>query len=474
MPCLKIFLNYIGFVALLIFSGCANIVPPTGGPRDKEAPKLINKSSVDSVLNFAGGNIVIDFDEYIKLDNIQKNFSISPLTKQNPKIKVKKKSLIIELPDSLLESNTTYTLDFGNAVRDLRENNEYKNLRLTLSTGTYFDSLFFGGKIYDAETGLGDSSVVMLYPSDIPDSMVLKQRPLYISKASNGNFTFRGLPNKKFKIAALADKNANYTYDALGEKIAFTDKIIDVSVGDSNLVLYAFVEEKMKDTMAKKTLRKKSNPSKGPFSYSFEPDIRRDNKIDFQDSLKIVLGDNPGMINTDKIRFYTNEVLDLSMTTTFNDSTGEISLLPDWEMGADYMLVLQKAFIMDSTNNGSKDDTLKFRTMAREDYGSIIVEVDSALQKQNAIVLIYSKNIEVGRSTKIDKPILFDLLKPESYRLRMLYDENGNGKWDAGSLSEQKQPEITLELPQSIRLKPNWGNKVEWKKNAKKRRMGAK
>ena len=451
-------------------SSCANIVPPSGGPKDQQAPKLMNKSKVDSVLNFKGGNIVIDFDEYIKLDNIQKNFSISPLTKQNPRIKVKKKSLIIELPDSLLEDNTTYSLDFGNAVRDLRENNQFKNLKLTLSTGAYFDSLFFNGNIYDAQSGKGDSALIMLYPAGMHDSMVLKQRPLYTAKASNGNFSFRGLPNKKFKIAAIADKNANYIYDARGEKIAFLDKLIDASNPDSNLILYSFIEERMKDTSAKKSLIKRNKP-KGDFAYSFKPDIKRIKKIDYQDSLKIILGDNPGRINTDKIRFYENEVLDLSMTTTYDDSNGIVTLFPHWEMGSNYMIVLKKAFIKDSTDKGSKADTLKFRTMAKEDYGSIIVIIDSALQKKNAVLMVYSKNVEIGRTTTIAKPVLFDLLKPASYKLRLFYDENENGIWDAGNLADRKQPEITLELPKTVRLKPNWENKVEWNKKSKKKKM---
>ncbi len=473
MPRLKNLLNYIIILALLTVSSCANIGQPTGGPKDTEAPKLINKAQVDSLLNFKGGNLVIEFDEYIKLDNVQKNFRISPLTKQQPKIRVKKKSVIIELTDSLLEDNTTYTLDFGGAVRDRRENNQFKDLKLTLSTGDYFDSLSFRGKIYDAQSGKGDSSLVMLYPAATPDSMILKQKPLYITKGSNGNFEFKGLPNKQFKIAALADKNANYTYDALGEKIAFMDKVIDAAKPDSGLVLYSFVEEKMIDTTGKKPVKKRFTP-KGALSYSFIPDIKRIDKMDYQDSLKIILGDQPGVINTDKIRFYENEVLDLSLSTIYDDSNGVVTLLPHWEMGSDYKLILQRAFIRDSSDKGSKADTLRFRTMAKEDYSSIIVLIDSMLLKKHAILLVYSKNEEIRRSTDLYKPVLFDLLKPTSYKLRLLYDENGNGKWDAGNLAEQQQPEITLELPKTIRLKPNWENKVEWNLFSKKKKFGAK
>jgi len=459
-------------IVVLFASSCANISAPQGGPRDTEAPKLLNKSSVDSLLNFKGGKLIVEFDEYIKLDNLQKNFSISPLTKQTPKISTKKKTVIINLPDSLLQPNTTYNLDFGSAVQDVRERNKLKDLRITFSTGAYFDSLFLAGKIMDAKTGQRDSMTVMLYPKNTADSMILKERPLYVTKATGGGFSFRGLPNAEFKIAALNDKNSNYTYDALGEKIAFTDKVISTENPDSALVLYSFVEERMIDTTQKKRLKRKGNAIKKSGAYSFEPDIKRIAKLDYQDSLKIVLGDQAGRVNTDKIRFYENDVLDLSMTTDYDDSLGIVTLFPHWEMGSTYKLILQTGFWVDSLGEGVKADTLAFKTMSKEDYAKIVVTVDTALQKDNAILLLYNEEREIARSTNISKSNTFDLLKPESYTLRILYDENQNGQWDSGSLEERKQAEITIELPKKIRLKPNWENKIEWQKESKKRKLG--
>jgi len=456
--------------ALLLFSACANIAAPQGGPKDKEPPKLLNKSSVDSLLNFKGGQLVIEFDEYIKLDNAQKNFQISPLTKQNPKIKVKKKNLIVELPDSLLEKNTTYNLDFGNAIRDIRESNQYKDLKITFSTGSYFDSLALRGRLFDAQTGQHDSGLVLLFPANIEDSMLLKQRPLYVTRARNGNFEFKGLPNNDFKIAALVDKNSNYTYDALGEKIAFKEDLISTGNPDSALTLYSFIEEKMIDTSSKQS-KKSFGKAVGNAAYSFEPNIKSGIKMDMQDTLKIIMGNNPGNINTNKIRFYENEVLDLSMTTAYDDSLGIITLFPHWEFGSTYKLILQKAFIKDTTGIASKADTLSFSTMTKEDYGSIVVALDKALNKEGAILLLYEKNREVERATNLTKNVKFDLLQPTSYKLRLLYDENENGKWDSGDLNLRKQPEITLELSQTIRLKPNWENKIEWDLNNKKKKL---
>ncbi len=469
---LKKLLFFGTFIAVLLFAACANIGTPQGGPKDTQAPKMLNQSAVDSLLNFKGGKLVVEFDEYIKLDNLQKNFQISPLTQQRPRIKVKKKNLIVELPDSLLEKNTTYHLNFGGSVRDIRESNQYKDLKITFSTGSYFDSLNLQGNLLDAQTGQRDSGLVLLFPADIEDSMVLKQRPLYVTKASRGGFMFEGLPNASFKIAFLQDKNSNYIYDAIGEKIAFREKVVDITKPDSVLTLYSFIEDKMIDTSSKQSKKRRTSAaSSGTTSYSFEPNIRSKEKMDIKDTLRIKLGDEPGRINTDKIRFYENDILDLSMTSRYDDSLGIIELYPHWEYGSEYKLVLQKAFRKDTIGGGSKADTISFSSMAKEDYGTIVISLDSALYKENAVLMLFSKNVEVGRSTNLSKDITFDLLKPTSYKLRLLYDENKNGKWDSGNLKLRQQPEITLELAKTIRLKPNWENKIEWSKNSKKKRM---
>lgn len=446
---------------------------PTGGPRDKKAPVLLNKGDVDSMLNFAGGKIVIEFDEYIKLDNIQKNFQISPLTKQTPKIKVKKKSLIIELPDSLLEKNTTYNLSFGNAVRDIRESNTYKNLDLTLSTGAYFDSLYLNGKILDAETGKRDSIMIMLYPESMHDSFLLKQKPLYVTKARGGGFSFKGLPNKRFKIAALMDKNANYVYDAIGEKIAFQDKIIDPKKPDSALVLYSFLEDKMKDTSKAGNAASKRMMPKGQFAYAFKPDIKNNKKFDTQDTLRMIIADTNAKLNIEKIRVYEDDVWDFDMLSDYVDSTHTLSLFPHWTKGMSYKVIVQKAFMKDTSGKGSVADTIEFKSMSQAEYASMVVKVDSSLYDENSILYLFARKVKVRSANNLHKAIRFDNLKPQGYKLRILYDENQNGKWDSGSLDDRRQPERNIELPELINLKPNWEKKVDWiekKKGFKKKK----
>ena len=109
-------------------SGCANIIPPAGGPRDSVAPLLVKATPLDSTLNFQGTRITFTFDEYIDLENVQQELLISPTPRENPIVDFKLNTLTVRIKDSI-EANTTYTYDFGNAIKDINEGNVLKNFK---------------------------------------------------------------------------------------------------------------------------------------------------------------------------------------------------------------------------------------------------------------------------------------------------------------------------------------------------------
>ena len=119
--------------------GCANIIPPQGGPRDSIPPVLLKASPVDSVKNFTGSKIIFSFDEFVEVQNIQENLIVSPLPKINPLVEYKLSTVTVKLKDSL-EPNTTYILNFGNAIKDFTEGNALKDFIYTFSTGSSIDS----------------------------------------------------------------------------------------------------------------------------------------------------------------------------------------------------------------------------------------------------------------------------------------------------------------------------------------------
>ena len=123
--------------AILYTTGCANIIPPSGGPRDTLPPVLVSASPKDSTLNFKGNRITLTFDEYIDLQDVQNNLLFTPTFESVPVIEAKLKTLNIRLRDSL-EANTTYTFNFGKAIQDINEGNPFRNFVYTFSTGPLF------------------------------------------------------------------------------------------------------------------------------------------------------------------------------------------------------------------------------------------------------------------------------------------------------------------------------------------------
>src|SRR5690606_18366437 len=139
---------------LLIFltlTRCANIQRPTGGPKDSIAPTILDASPANYSTNFKERKITLEFDEYIKMTNQFKEFSISPDLEEIVDYRVRKKNLVITLPDSL-EENTTYTINFGKGLGDYNEGNAVINYNYVFATGPELDSLIISGKVTNGFT----------------------------------------------------------------------------------------------------------------------------------------------------------------------------------------------------------------------------------------------------------------------------------------------------------------------------------
>jgi hypothetical protein len=213
----------IAFFLLALCSSCAEIQPLTGGERDSQPPRLDSShySTPNKSINFKEKEIILTFDEWIQLDQAQNKVLISPPPAEKPIIKLKHKSLVIKFKEDLRE-NTTYTINLGDAVKDLSEGNVAKNFNFVFSTGAFIDSLQVKGSIVDAKTSLPKENIwVMLYDQH-QDSVPMLQKPYYITKTNKeGLFLIDNVKSDSFKIFALADKNSNYLFDAAGEEIGF-------------------------------------------------------------------------------------------------------------------------------------------------------------------------------------------------------------------------------------------------------------
>ncbi len=217
------------FFASLLISGCANKVIPLGGPKDILPPVVLSVEPPQETTNITSGNIVITFDEYVQFKEIAKQLIISPVISPAPQINIRKKSIVIELPDSLAP-NTTYTISFGNAIVDNNEGNILPGFRYVFSTGPLIDSLTVSGIIVNAETRKPEKdAIAMLYYSSVPDSVLMKVVPDYFARSTDdGSFVIRNVRAGNYRVFALTDKNLNFIFDLKDESVGFVQDPVDL------------------------------------------------------------------------------------------------------------------------------------------------------------------------------------------------------------------------------------------------------
>ena len=223
---------------------CANAVAPTGGPKDNTPPKVVEAVPENHSVNFGGKKIEITFDEYITLENANQNVLISPPLSEKPDIKLKNKTVVVKFKESLAP-NTTYTINFGSAIKDLHEGNLFKDYVYSFSTGDHVDTLFIKGKVLNAEDKKPvDGVYVSLYAADRDnvDSLPMTTIPDYLTKTDkDGNFSLNGLADKKYLVFALKDMNSNLYFDQPNEEVAFFDSLVHPNDSISP-TLYLFTE----------------------------------------------------------------------------------------------------------------------------------------------------------------------------------------------------------------------------------------
>ena len=236
-------------LSIVVISGCAKRGSPTGGPVDSIPPVLINASPKINSINFESKEIRLTFDEFIKLDNVDEQLIISPpINKSSYEVKPLNgvtKKVFLEFIDSL-ETETTYSINFGNSIKDNNEGNPLTFFSYTFSTGETIDSLYVRGNISDAfDKETDDYISIHLYRIDsiFNDSIIFNNRPTYISNSLDStSYQFKNIKEGKYLILALKDIDNNYFFDPFYDKIGFIDSLITLP-RDSIINFKLFKEE---------------------------------------------------------------------------------------------------------------------------------------------------------------------------------------------------------------------------------------
>jgi hypothetical protein len=223
--------------------GCASPKAIEGGPRDSIPPKIISMFPKNLTTSFTAKKVIITFDEFFKLNDQFKEFSVSPDMEKLPTLKIKKRTLEIDFLDTL-EKNTTYTLNFGKMLADINEGNALKNFTYVFSTGKYLDSLSITGKVVNSITGLPELDALAFIIPINRDTIFGKSKPsIYATTDSSGNFRLNNLRPDTYKIYALKEKSSDKIYQQATDEVAFQKDSLVLKENETGVLLKVFKED---------------------------------------------------------------------------------------------------------------------------------------------------------------------------------------------------------------------------------------
>lgn len=532
------------FIFSLLLYSCARVGSPNGGTKDTIAPKMIGSNIDSPYINVPRDlkELRIDFDEYVMLNQIQKNLIISPPIKRIKKIlpsSLANKYVLIQWQDSL-QANTTYNFNFGNAIKDNNEGNVLPYFNFAFSTGEKIDDLYISGEIKNRlakASNPGESSssnsnvknlVVGLYKQS--DSINYKEKPYYITMADpDGYFELNYLSPGAYRILAFEDTNENSVFDTGKENVGFLkDSVtVDKSISGLNIDLFPskpdFKYLEMKEDLGGILMMFQGNPDQvkvlslnenlkdykvthNPKSDSVKIwfDAKKDNiGIDKSDQMKfsydtgmkqdtvsvfyrmnqkneMQLTNTKGNMLPPKtdFEFTSNYILDSvnpAKWTLVSDSisqpfTAKISeknpfkviINSDFKEGKKYSLTVQKETVLSYYDKNLKSYRFDFEADKSENYGSITLRLSNIPEQKFWMQLLDSKGNAVYSKYSRDSEIKFEVVKPDTYSVRILVDNNENGFWDPADFENGIFAEDMYDFNKKITARPLWDSVEEW------------
>ncbi|MBR1548887.1 MAG: Ig-like domain-containing protein [Prevotella sp.] len=213
------------------FTSCARMGSPDGGWYDDTPPRILGSTPAEQATGVTTRKINIYFDEYIKMADATQNVIVSPPQLEMPEIKAAGKKIVVELKDTLME-NTTYTVDFGDAISDNNEGNPLGNYTFTFSTGEQIDTFEVAGYVLDASNLEPLKGISVGLYADMADSAFRTKPMLRISRTdSRGHFVVKGVAPGEYRVYALQDADGDYKFSQKSEMIAFSHQTYTPTCG---------------------------------------------------------------------------------------------------------------------------------------------------------------------------------------------------------------------------------------------------
>lgn len=505
--------KYLGFLFLFFVYSCANIVPPTGGPKDTEAPKVLRSSPPNGSLQYSSNSIWLEFDEYITDNQLSSKILVSPSLKYPVITKFSAKGVKISWKDTLLP-NTTYIFNLNEGVKDMHEGVSCGTHQIVFSTGEKIDSTqIFVQSIKDK---FPTQTKLLLYPFQDTLNHLLQfkdLRPQYVGMADSNGIQLEHIRPGKYSGIVCNDINKNSQWD-YNEEVSFI-KQFDL---DSIQTLSALIQKTRYDST--KIVSYKQNKytwevefSKGLQNVSAlinnEPvDIQKNSNIkyilypksiQYTDSVHISVNytDSLGILYTKNYKKLYQEVknqLTKDTLSTININKrylkpGKDSLELNWNGYIDTASYTGNEFLSKSSFthilkhtygctvyfNLKEKDTIFFNketglntldnkkvyinsksivVKPNKEFGSISAQVKTK-ELNYDILLKTDKNILIGKYHNIQK-LDIAALDPGTYKIEVLIDKNGNGILDAPELDQVNNIEEIKLLVKEIVIRANW------------------
>lgn len=211
---------------LLTVASCASIGNPTGGPRDEDPPIFVRANPAPGAVNVSRQRVDIDFNEIVNVKDAFTKVVVSPPSKQAPRVSSNGRRVTVQFQDTLQE-NTTYTIDFGNAIEDNNEGNKLPSFAYSFSTGPEIDSLQISGMVLGAENLEPQQGMLVGVYSNLSDTAFSTLPFERMAKTDDrGRFSILGLKPGQYRIFALDDLDNDYHRANPEEAMAFYDVLL--------------------------------------------------------------------------------------------------------------------------------------------------------------------------------------------------------------------------------------------------------
>ena len=240
---MRIVYSILVFIAWIFLWACARESTPMGGPKDDTPPVILNSNPANESLRIKPQEITMDFSEFIKIDNANKQLIVTPrIDKQELEILAIKNRVRIKLNQEL-EDNTTYVFNFQQSVKDITESNPAENLKLVFSTGDEIDSLQFSGRarfLFPEKDKIIKDVLIGLYEvADTTD--IFTDSPYYIAQADTaGRFNITNIKAGTYRAYAWKDINNSLKAESKTEPYAYFPEpvVIDQNIEDAHFNIF--------------------------------------------------------------------------------------------------------------------------------------------------------------------------------------------------------------------------------------------